>query len=196
MSSELTVQAHRPLVNTFVAACSPYIAEPPVQDPDELGAALRAIREKAGRSLDLVAHHGWSEHARLTGSQIAQIERGEKYPRRETLLGILRGTDTTPRAWPTVVRLAVISAELDARLVGFAHAEAAFSRLRKNQVMQVLYDALRDPAHDPARDLEQALQEAARGPAERQRGRARKPAATQANGQAAAPKTRARRRAQ
>lgn len=192
ISSELTVQDDRTLVNTSVAFCSWGVSDPPVQDPKDLGLALRELREQTGHSLDTVAHRGYTEDARLTGSQVAQIERGEKRPRHSTLLAILRGVGLPPGEWPEPIRLAVISGELNAHQVGFEHAAATLKMLAAGDVDAALQAAL----HDPADALAQALEDAAPAHDGQQRARGRKRAASQATPRAAAPNGRARKKAQ
>lgn len=159
--------------------------EPPGQ---HLGQAIRALREHAGHSLDDVAHYGWSEAVRLSASQIGQIERGEKQPRHQTLIAILRGIGAPPAEWPEPIRAAVVSGELNYREVGVDQALATLKKLNAGQIVEVLELAVDDPAEEMA----QAVEDAAPSHARRRNGRARKPAANGAKRRAAAPRKRAR----
>lgn len=93
----------------------------------ELGAALRELRLASGRSQDLVAHYGWAEDARISGSIVGMAERGEKRPSYKQLLAILRGIGTPEEDWPEIVRLHVTRGRLDPREVG---VEQALANLR------------------------------------------------------------------
>jgi transcriptional regulator with XRE-family HTH domain len=99
-------------------------------EPKTLGAALRGLRETAGKSLTQTARaggHGYAEA--LNESYLSKIERGERRPSLPMLLAILEGLGVDERELPTVVRMNLFRLMIDEEQVGAERALEMFSRL-------------------------------------------------------------------